>query len=33
MLEKKLVNNKALAKNAAINAGLQGITIAPKKNP
>ena len=30
---KKFENNKDLAKNAEINAGLQGITIAPKKNP
>ena len=33
MLEKKLSTSKLLAKNAAINAGLQGITMAPKKNP
>jgi len=33
MLETKLLNNNALAKKALINAGLQGITIAPKKKP
>ena len=33
MLDVKLLNNNALAKKAAINAGLHGITIAPKKNP
>lgn len=33
ILEKKLSNRKALAKKAVINAGLHGITIAPKKKP
>jgi len=33
MLEIKLLKRMALAKNAAINAGLHGITIAPKKKP
>ena len=33
MLSVKLVIKAVLAKNAAINAGLQGITMAPKKNP
>jgi len=33
MLEKKLSIKKARAKNAPINAGLQGMTIAPKKKP
>ncbi len=33
MLEIKSPNKKALAKNAAIKAGLHGITIAPKKKP
>lgn len=33
MLEKKLPNRSALAKNAVIKAGLHGRTIAPKKKP
>lgn len=33
MLEKKLSMINALAKKAAMKAGLQGITIAPKKKP
>ena len=33
MLEKKSPNKRALAKNVAMNAGLQGRTIAPKKKP
>jgi len=33
ILVTKLSNNKALAKKAAIKAGLQGITMAPKKKP
>ncbi len=33
ILAKKFVTKSARVKNAAINAGLQGMTIAPKKNP